>query len=183
MQEHRRRLPHWDAAGVPVFVTWRLHGSLPAERVFHKEHLSSGEVFVAWDRLLDAGSSGPLYLRQPEIACIVLDQLHKLAAEELCALHAFVVMPNHVHALWTPQISLPELMRRIKGPTAYQANRLLGRSAAFWQQEYFDRMVRNREEFNSIQRYIEWNPVKAGLAGAPEDFPYSSAAGLKPRAG
>ena len=45
----------------------------------------------------------------------------------------------------------------------------------FWQDEYFDRLVRNQGEFDRIRRYIEWNPVKAGFAMSPEEFPWSSA--------
>jgi REP element-mobilizing transposase RayT len=94
-------------------------------------------------------------------------------------------MPNHVHVLWTPAVSLPELIRSVKGPTARSANQLLGRAGKpFWQEEYFDRIVRTEDEFSQIRRYIEWNPVKAALVSNPEDFPWSSAfAGLKSRAG
>jgi len=78
--------------------------------------------------------------------------------------------------LWTPATSLPDLMRRINGATAFRANKLLGRAGApFWQTEYFDRTVRTGDEFDKMRRYIEANPVKAGLATIPEDFPYSSA--------
>jgi REP element-mobilizing transposase RayT len=93
-------------------------------------------------------------------------------------------MPNHVHVLWTPRISLPVLMRNVKGAAAYGANILLGRAGQrFWQEEYFDRIVRNDAEFSRIRRYIEWNPVAAGLVRTPEEFLWSSVAGLKPRAG
>jgi len=176
-------LPHLDAPGRPVFVTWRLWGSLPRERSFFRESLTSGEAFVALDRLLDTARSGPLYLRQVEIASLVTEQLRKVVADGLCWLHGFVVMPNHVHALWTPQVTLADLIRQVKGPTACHANRLLGRAGEpFWQQEYFDRIVRSEDEFARIRRYIEWNPVKADLVARPEDFPRSSAqaeAGLK----
>jgi len=161
---------------MPTFVTWRLWGSLPPERVFEREHVTSGEAFVTWDRLLDTARTGPFYLRQVEIAGMVVEQLRKGDADGLCALHAFVVMPNHVHLQCTPRVALPELIRRVKGPTAHSANQQLGRSGEkFWQREYFDRIVRNQSEFNRIQRYIEWNPVKAGLALRPEEFPWSSA--------
>jgi len=61
---------------------------------------------------------------------------------------------------------------------------MLGRCGEpFWQADYFDRMVRNSDQFDAVRRYIEWNPVKAGLVGRPEDFEWSSArTGLKPRA-
>jgi REP element-mobilizing transposase RayT len=176
MRSYRRRLPHIDVPGVPAFVTWRLWGSLPPGRVFEREHLSSGEAFVAWDRLLDTARSGPFYLRQVEIAGMVQEQLHKADAGGLCSLHAFVIMPNHVHLLCTPVVSLAEVLRRIKGPTARLANGLLARHGVkFWQEEYFDRIVRIGDEFGRIRRYIEWNPVKAGLVALPEEFRWSSA--------
>jgi REP element-mobilizing transposase RayT len=175
MRSYRRRLPHIDSPGVPTFVTWRLWGSLPPERVFEREHVTSGEAFVAWDRLLDTARSGPLYLRQEEIAGMVQEQLRKADAAGLCSLDAFVIMPNHVHLLCTPVVSLAEVLRRIKGPTAHLANGMLGRTGQkFWQEEYFDRIVRNTDEFGRIRRYIEWNPVKAELVARPEEFRWSS---------
>ncbi len=165
---------------MPVFVTWRLNGSLPNERVFLPEHLTSGQAFVAFDRLLDTSREGPLYLRQPEMACIVRDQLIKTAADGLCELHAWVIMPNYAHVLWTPAISLADLVRKVKGPTAAQINRCLGRTGEpLWQQEYFDRTARNSEDFGRMRRYIEWNPVKAGLVARPEDYRWSSASGAE----
>jgi REP element-mobilizing transposase RayT len=87
---------------------------------------------------------GPVYLRQDKIAGIVRDHLQALVADVLCSLDAYVVMPNHVHVLWTPPIRLPQLMHRAKGPTARWANKLLGRvGKPFWQEEYFDRLVRS----------------------------------------
>ena len=93
-------------------------------------------------------------------------------------------MPNHLHVLWTPSISLATLIGKVKGSTAHAANLMLGRCGEpFWQADYFDRMVRNSDQFDAVRRYIEWNPVKAGLVGRPEDFEWSSArTGLKPRA-
>jgi REP element-mobilizing transposase RayT len=93
----------------------------------------------------------------------------------MCSLDAWAIMPNHVHVLWTPHVSLAELVRRVKGPTAMRANQILGRRGTrFWQEEYFDRIVRNDEEFAQVRRYIEWNPVKAGLVSQPEAFRWSS---------
>jgi putative transposase len=182
MRSYRRRLPHRDAPGIPAFVTWRLSGSLPKERAFSREHLTSGEAFVAFDRLLDMARSGPLHLRRPEIAALVREQLQEVGAHGLCSLHAYVVMPSHMHLLWTLQVPLATLVRKVKGPTAVRANRLLGQTGQqFWQPEYFDRMVRNEKEFAQILRYIEWNPVRACLVAQPEEFPWSSAhLGIEP---
>lgn len=178
MRIYRRRLPHWDVPDRPVFVTWRLRGSLPPERCFYRESLRSGEAFLAWDRLLDTARSGPSYLRQPDVAELVTEQLRQAASDGLCTLHAYVVMPNHVHVLWTPRIALPELVRHVKGPTARLANRLLSRvGQPFWQEEYFDHLVRNAGEFGRVCRYIEWNPVRAALVTDPRDFTWSSAHG------
>lgn len=91
MKRYRRRLPHWDAPGNPEFVTWRLWGSLPRNRTFLPEHLTSGKVFAIWDRLLDNARTGPVYLQQPEIAGPVQDHLHGLVADGLCSLDAYVV--------------------------------------------------------------------------------------------
>jgi len=67
-------------------------------------------------------------------------------------------------------------MHRTKGPTGRWANKLLGRvGKPFWQEEYFDRLVRNASEFKQIRHYIELNPAKAGLAVHPWEFPWSSA--------
>jgi len=176
MNRYRRRLPHWDIPDAPVFVTWRLWGSLPQERSFLPEHLTSGEAFVAFDRLLDTNRVGPVYLRQDQIATVVRDHLQALVAEGLCSLDAYVIMPNHVHVLWTPHIRLSQLMQRTKGPTARWANQLLGRvGKPFWQEEYFDRLLRSAAECKQIRHYIEWNPVKAGLVAHPWEFPWSSA--------
>lgn len=106
MRHYERRLPHWDVVGQPLFVTFRLHGSLPANRVFPPESLAtSGKAFVAMDRLLDRSSIGPLSLRRPDIARMVMAALRDGARQfHRYELHAFVVMPNHVHLLVTPEV-------------------------------------------------------------------------------
>jgi len=90
---HARRLPHYYAIGRPMFITWRLHGSLPANRYF-PQAITSGPAFVAMDHLLDNARAGPLYLCQQEIAARERELKHY-------ELHAFVVMANHVHLLIT----------------------------------------------------------------------------------
>ena len=102
MQHYERRLPHWDTVYQPLFVTFRLHGSLPAHRPFPPVSLGhSGKAFVAMDRLLDRGTTGPLHLCRPDIAELVVTASpegdRKLHRYEL---HAYVVMPNHVHLLF-----------------------------------------------------------------------------------
>ena len=100
-------------------------------------------------------------------------------------LHSFVVMSNHVHILVTPHVPAAVWLGALKGFTGHEAIRMLNqRGKPFWQDESYDHLIRNDEEFARIRRYIEWNPVKAGLVALPEEFPWSSAApGRSPAAG
>ncbi len=93
-------------------------------------------------------------------------------------LHAWVVMPNHVHVLITPspRASMARIVHGWKTYTARRANQALGRAGRFWQPDYFDRYVRDARHFLAVVRYIEANPVRAGLCRRTEDWPWSSAA-------
>lgn len=177
MPTYCRRLPHIYNIGEPLFVTWRLAGSLPENRCFRTAELSSGAAFAVYDRLLDTARTGPLDLAEPAIARMAMAYLPRLAeSDRLYDLHAFAVMPNHVHVLITPKADLPRILKVIKGGTARAANQILGATGrTFWQEEFYDHLVRNREEFRRIRNYIELNPVRAGLVTSPEEFPFSSA--------
>jgi putative transposase len=170
-----RRLPHFYAIGQPAFITWRLAGSLPSYRSFPPA-IGSGRAFLAMDRILDTASTGPRFLNMAEIAGEVTDAIHYHAQDlKHYQLHAFVVMPNHVHLLMTPLFDVAKVMQSLKRFTARECNRILGRTGQpFWQDESYDRIVRNGTEFERIAHYIEMNPVKAGLAVSPEEFPWSS---------
>jgi putative transposase len=182
MIRYRRRLPHWDVIGARLFVTFRLHGSLPISRVFRPERLTTGQAFVAMDKILDRAENGPVYLHRAEIAKLVMQAIRDGETRfRRYDLHSFVIMPNHVRLLITSQLAAQEWLRPLKGFTGHEANRILGRSGLpFWQSESFDRLVRDDEECANIKHYIEWNPVKAGLARSPEEYPWSSAPGGSP---
>jgi putative DNA methylase len=174
---YRRRLPHVYETQQPVFLTWRLCGSLPANRPFPGGTLSSGQAFAALDRLLDEARAGPFYLRQPELALLVLEAI-QYNARVLAhyVLHAFAVMPNHVHLLITPRVPLPKLTKSLKGITAKRANALLGQTGtSFWEAECYDHEVRHEGEFERIRFYIENNPVRAGLVQEAREYRWSSA--------
>jgi putative DNA methylase len=175
-----RRLPHLSVIGQATFITWRLHGSLPKGRAFPAVTLSAGEVFAAMDRLLDRGGTGPLFLRDAQLADMIVGAL-RFGESDLkhYVLHAYVVMPNHVHVLVTPHVDLPVLTRSLKTITARRANAMLRRTGQpFWNEESYDHLVRSRDEFHRICRYIESNPVHARLARTPAEFRWSSAAGV-----
>jgi REP element-mobilizing transposase RayT len=127
------------------------------------------------DRPLDNARTGPLYLRQPVVANIVVDAVRNRNGGPY-QLHNFVVMPNHVHLLITPRVPVSRLMQSLKRFTAREGNRILGLTGrSFWQDESYNQLVRNELEFKRIARYIEMNPVRAGLAATPEEFQWSSA--------
>jgi putative transposase len=174
---YRRRLPHWQRVGKPLFLTWHLHGSLPHNRFPPPRALSAGQAFVWMDRYLDEARFGPTWLIRPEIAGVVIDSIH-YAAGRLGSydLDAFVVMANHVHLLASPHVAPSRLLQSVKGFSAREANRLLGRTGEpFWHAESYDHSIRDEPELERVRRYIEDNPVRAGLVLRAEDYRWSSA--------
>jgi REP element-mobilizing transposase RayT len=173
---YERRLPHWQPVGKDIFLTWRLEGTLPSNRFVPPDGLDSGEAFAWIDRYLDKAQYGPSWLRRPELADIVVKALHH-AQDNLnrFVLHAYLVMPNHVHMLITPRQTVPKIMHSLKGFTAREINCLLQRTyLPLWQRESYDHWLRDGE-FDRIKQYIELNPVKAGLAREASEYPWSSA--------
>lgn len=175
---YRRNLPHWQPQGATIFLTWRLHGSLPKGFTDHlrKWNGQPRTQFLNADRMLDAAASGPLWLKDPEIAGIVDRTIRRGAELAHFVLRAYVIMPNHVHLLLEPCVILHKLTGGIKGVSAHDANAKLGRTGnPFWQDESFDHWIRNPGQFARMKAYIENNPVKAHLCAGPEDWPWSSA--------
>jgi REP element-mobilizing transposase RayT len=85
-------------------------------------------------------------------------------------------MPNHVHILVTPINAVSKFMHSLKRFTAREANRILRTTGhSFWQDESYDRLVRDDREFERIAMYIERNPVDAGIVTEPAQFQWSSA--------
>lgn len=178
MAYYKRNLPHWHPDGKAIFLTWRLYASLPRKvlATLNTLHADAGKQFLAADSCLDCANSGPHWLRDPKVALCVERAL--LRGEELghYLLSTWVIMPNHVHVLLEPRVPLQRLTMGIKRASAKDANVVLGRiGKPFWQDESFDRWVRNSREFERIHLYIEYNPVKARLAKRPEEWRWSSA--------
>jgi putative transposase len=171
-----RRLPLIYVDGCWLFVTFHLHGSLPQSKYPPPHKASAGEAFVWIDRQLDIARSAPTYLRQESIARAVVDSLYRGVDLGHYQLGPFVVTSNHVHVLLLPKTDPSKLLKSIKGWTAREANRLLGRTGEpFWQRESYDHWVRHENEWRRIAAYIESNPVKAGLVARAEDYRWSSA--------
>jgi putative transposase len=171
-----RRLPHIYPKDQWLFITWHLHGSLPHGRYPPAHKLSSGHAFVWMDRFLDHATSGPLFLRQDAIAELVVASLFKGVEVGHYQLGAFVIMANHVHVLLLPLVAPSHLLKSLKGVTAREANKILGRTGEpFWQRESYDHYVRDEKGWRRIEAYIEENPVTAGLVARAEEYAWSSA--------
>ncbi len=171
----RGYLPHFDSPETAQFVTFRWFDSLPVEAV-QKLRLATSPIGDAdRDAFLDAGS-GHCWLRQPEIARIVEDALLHFDGERY-RLIAWTIMPNHVHVLIEvmAEQSIGNVVSSWKRFSARMANRVLGRSGPFWQDDYWDTYIRNERHFESALSYIANNPVKAGLAKTPADWPWGHA--------
>jgi len=174
----RGYLPHLDHPGLVQFVTFRLEDSLPAavlRRISAEIGDDDAEQYRRTERYLDAGH-GACWLRRPEIATLVQDALLHFDGARYRLL-AWVVMPNHVHALvgTAPNFPLPGVVQSWKGFTARAANTLLGRKREFWHRDYYDRYIRDDTHLAAVVRYIDENPVKAQLVRTAQDWPYSSA--------
>lgn len=208
---YRGNLPHMQPIGSTFFVTFRLQGSLPKEKMFllkkaflqsekgmRMEHLiremdaigqSNSSFFQLYDSLLESTIKGPHHLKNPAVAKLVQKELHRFDGE-LYDLICYCIMSNHVHILIDTSIQIPDnfevvnweslefeplqtIMKRIKGPTAIYANRLLELSGRFWQKESYDRYIRDQREYGNVVAYILNNPVKAGLVKNWEEYPFT----------
>jgi putative transposase len=186
------RLPHWQQRGAVYFVTFRLADAVPqhlreqwgsdreawlrfhpppwdaeTERKYHKRF--SGAI----ERWLDAGH-GSCVLRRHDCAAVVGKALRHFDGERVSQI-AWVVMPNHVHAVFVlnPAWTLEKIILSWKGFTARQINSLLGRTGGFWQRDYYDRLVRDAKHLANCVRYIRRNPAKVRL-GEDEFVLYES---------
>ena len=176
------RLPHWQQQGAVYFITYRLADAVPhhlrtqweSEReAWLRVHRSRG---VAKSRAnitnaspaqskpwLDA-SHGTCILRRHDCAEIVAETLRYFDGQRALMI-SFVVMPNHVRAVFVqhPSWPLQKLLRSWKSFTSHKINSLLSREGTLWQRDYFDRLVRDQKHFANCVRYIRRNPKRAGM--------------------
>jgi putative transposase len=109
----------------------------------------------------------------PATAELFLDTLQHYRREGNYKLHAFVVMPDHIHLLLTPKedITIERTIMLIKGGFSHR----LASKLPVWQRGFTDHRIRDREDFLTHRTYIHHNPVRAHLCQLPGDYPYSSA--------
>lgn len=179
----RGYIPHFDGGEIAQTVTFRLADSLPRsvlERwTIELAHLEEKDIELERrlriESYLDKGT-GDAWLKSPEVASLVQNALLYFDGQRY-RLPAWVIMPNHIHVLLVPGPgrSLSSILHSWKSFTSNEANKLLGRAGEFWQEDYFDRYIRNAKHFADAIDYIENNPVKAGLCARKADWKFSSA--------
>jgi putative transposase len=174
----RGYLPHFDAPGVTQFVTFALHDSFPVTRRAEMESVlrepdnsAKRKKVETW---LDRGH-GVCWLRQEGIAGLV-EQIVLEADGHDYRMLAWVVMPNHLHLVvdvW--DVPLSKLINRWKGKSSRLANKLLNRRGQFWEEDYYDTIVRDEKHLAVAIRYTEQNPCKSRLTKDPCEWLWSSA--------
>lgn len=154
-----RRLPHVDAIGHVQHIVFCIEGAY-----------EDGSD----DDALDQSPRGRL-LHEPAAADIVEDVLLRRWGEGYW-LHAWCVMPNHVHVLVeVRETPLRRIVQAWKSVSARELNAHWRRRGSVWQHNYFDRYMRDDAQFSATKHYIEQNPVAAGLATDPRAYRWSSA--------
>ena len=114
----------------------------------------------------------------PESARAIVFEACLYANRKRFNLHGLVVMPDHVHLVYTPladengPFSVAEIMQAIKSASAHRINQALGRKGCVWQQESFDRVLRREESIEMKVEYVLNNPVRSGLVRLPGEYPW-----------
>jgi REP element-mobilizing transposase RayT len=141
----KRNLPHWQEPNRVYFLTWRC---LKGQVLSPEERKITLESLCYWNR-------------------------------QKWTVYAAVVMPDHVHALCQPLVKkedgiydLGEILHSVKSFSAHKITQQRGTKGPVWQDERFDRIIRDEMEFNEKWQYIRTNPVKKGLSENPEDYPW-----------
>ncbi len=114
-------------------------------------------------------------LQSDRMKRLLVDVLFHYRLQQKYLLHDFVLMPDHFHLLIIPVVTLERTMQFIKGGFSFRAKRELGFAHEIWQSSYYDRRVRDAEEFFAFREYVRQNPVKKGMVTSAEDYEYGSA--------
>jgi putative transposase len=115
-------------------------------------------------------------LQSERNALLLIEVMRSYVAAGQFKIHDFVVMPNHVHVLMTVtgNMSIEKAVGLIKGHFSYRLKKEFGYLGEVWQRGFSEVRVDDRGAFAGYRDYIAQNPVEAGLAKSPEEFPYSS---------
>ncbi len=155
------KLPHIDLIGYCQFITFRTNDSLDSylQKIYNSTLPNPKKQFIL-DNHLDNSNKGA-YLYDNKI-----DIFKKVIFEKngnLYQLISYAIMPNHIHILLEQKSSLTKIMKYIKGKSAIELNKALGKKGKFWASDYYDRVIRNVNHLNVVYEYILDNPTKANL--------------------
>ena len=105
-----------------------------------------------------------------------LDCLGASAAEEGVSVHAYALMTNHLHLLLTPlhDEGVSAVMKRVGQRYVQYVNRTYGRTGGLFEGRFRSSLIEADPYLLACHRYIELNPVRAGMAATPGDYPWSS---------
>jgi len=140
----RRHLPHWQIGGSVYFITF-----------------STKKIEL------------------PEVCRMTILDACRFWDGKKIRLHLVCVMPDHVHALIEPLEETPgvyhdlsKVLHSIKSFTAHEINKMMRRSGPLWEEESWDRIIRDEKDYYEKWQYIVNNPVKAGLSASPEQYAF-----------
>jgi putative transposase len=144
--------------------------AIPSRNAQSSDILSSTRTFFATTKT----SGGRALLQSERNATLFIDVLRSYATAGKFRLHDFVVMPNHVHLLLTvgSEMTIERAMQFIKGGFSYRLKKEFGYSGEVWQRGFSEVRIEDRQSLLPHRAYIAANPVRAGLADSPEEFPY-----------
>lgn len=170
IKKHGYRLPHWQQGEVMQFVTFRLGDAMPAGKIrqwkedhliwlshhpkpWTPEHELEYHQQFTWklENWLDEGA-GSCLLSDLNHRKIIEDVLMRFQGERV-EHHAWVIMPNHLHLLFTPMNPLATLIKAWKGTSAHRIGH-----GSIWQKNYRDTLIRDGGHFANAVRYIRRNP-------------------------
>jgi putative transposase len=142
----------------------------PARNASGDSVLNPARVFFATTKT----SMGRRLFQSERNASLFISVLRSNVAARRFTLHDFVVMPDHVHLLITvsDDMTIEKAMQLIKGGFSYRLKRECGYLGEVWQHGFSEVRADDPQDFLRYRRYIANNPVKAGLAESPDQYPY-----------
>ena len=187
----RGRLPHWEVEDGRYFVTIHLAGAIPKQgedriqqistELLQRESRTASDsglplmrtIFREMEQWLDRAEQNTL-LSTPAVADMVMEAIQHRVKINRWEVFEFVIMPNHIHIfLSVLQGTLKESIEDFKRWTGHQASTLIKLpNNRFWQDEWFDHWSRSDEQDERIVKYIQNNPVAAGLVRAFPEWKY-----------
>ena len=179
---YQRHLPHWRQEGATYFVTFRLGDSLPLQKLAeiqrcraewertHPEPRTEAQwqdftrrQAIRIEGWLDEGYGECVFGDAKNADIMSKSMLY--FQDDRSSTYAFVVMPNHVHVVMKPlgKWRLEQILDSWNGFVGRSVNKSIQRSGVLWQEESYDRIIRDEEHLFRVVQYIGKNPYKAGL--------------------